>query len=115
MPVFSSDAGNRGQLQHILKRACLKTGEAILQGPIFRHLITLDGSSFRSAGVYDYNFSSANVLESLWRHNHERAIIFAVLLVGAAIAKCHTLMQLRKQEFIVSVLGPESEIKVSAG
>ena len=49
-------------------------------------------------------------------HNHERAIIFAVLLVGAAIAKCHTLDgSLGKQEFTVSVLGPESEIKVSAG
>ena len=49
-------------------------------------------------------------------HNHERAIIFAVLLVGAAIAKCHKLDgSLGKQEFIVLVLGPESEIKVSAG
>ena len=49
-------------------------------------------------------------------HNHERAIIFAVLLFGAAIAECHKLDgSLGKQEFIVSVLGPESEIKVSAG
>ena len=64
VPVFSLDASNRGQLQHILK-SLSQDRETILQGPISRHLITLDGSSFRSARVYDYNFSSANVLECL--------------------------------------------------